>query len=288
MPRIPHHDAERPETTDAGFVNRLADPVAEFFVKHGYKPAEEAVLDFLRKRYPDAEKRAEEYAVAQAVVPYSKYGTDIRVVPNSSPALVLNRPTRPDGGLAAFDPKKADAEYVPDVWEGVDIGRTRITPKGGLGQLAIPESPDVMHRGMSHEELLDALSNGGFQSKGEWNLPGQEGLTFFSSRPSQAESYASGFAPWQFKPTFDRPAWIASVARRPENIGQVVGETELGINGKVPLSDLLSLHRGDPYAMSGAQWNLVDDWGSKHLSGSAMDSRVSWSPYDLDNLLLAR
>jgi hypothetical protein len=284
MYRAKKHEAPPSDVEQVGFVDKFKAPVAKFFEEHGYKPAEQYVLDLLRSRYPEAERRAEQYAVAQAIEPTSKYGVDLRVVPNSSPALTMYRPSRPQSGLMAFHPDRADAAYVPDWWEGnpgelVDIGRTRLTPRGGLGSFAPPEGPSVMHRGMSDEELREALSRGFFHSRGDWNLPGQDALTFFSSRPSQAESYASGFAPWQFKPTFDRPAWVASV-KRPSEIAQIVGETELGVKGPVSVDDLVALHRGDVYGMDAANWNLVDDWGTKHLSGTAPSSYVTWSPVD--------
>lgn len=279
MPRFREEPAPS-QVRQVGFVDKFRAPVAKFFEENGFKPAEQWVMDFLRKKYPDAERRAEEYAVAQSVDPRVRSMTDIRVIPNSSPALVLNRPSRPQGGLMAFNPRIADAEYVPDIWDGVDIGRTHLTPRGGLGSFIPPEGDSVMHRGMSDEELQEALKRGFFQSKGEWNLPGQDNLTFFSSSPGQAENYASGFAPWQFKPTFERPAWVVSTVRRPENIGQVVGQTELGVRGPVPVDDLVALHRGDVYGMDAADWNIVDDWGTKRLGGSSPSSKVIWSPVD--------
>jgi hypothetical protein len=93
---------------------------------------------------------------------------------------------------------------------------------------------------MSGEEMESAMQQGQFQSAGSHNLAGQEGLTFFSDRPSQALSYASGFAPWTHKPTFETPSYVVRV-RRPEESRTRINpkiENEVGVTGRVPVEDM--------------------------------------------------
>src|SRR5690606_26434977 len=65
----------------------------------------------------------------------------------------------------------------------------------------IPAQPDENHiyRGMSYEEWLASLERGHLLSTGEYNLPEQEGLTFFTPDPARAAIYAGDFAPHAFR-----------------------------------------------------------------------------------------
>jgi hypothetical protein len=91
--------------------------------------------------------------------------------------------------------------------------------------LPIEADPSLMYRGMSSGEYEAFKASGKIQTAGSHNIgSAQEGLTYFGADPRMAATYASDFAPWQYKPDFDKPAYVV-VARRagPERLRRVAG-----------------------------------------------------------------
>jgi hypothetical protein len=76
----------------------------------------------------------------------------------------------------------------------------------------VADDPALAYRGMAWEEWEFIQATGTIQSKGEYNI-GQSGLTMWGVRWSTAAYYANGFAPWPFKPGFDRPGVIIAIDR---------------------------------------------------------------------------
>ena len=72
----------------------------------------------------------------------------------------------------------------------------------------------------------------------------------FSTRPSQAESYANNYTPEGFKATPDRPAYVVGI-KKPSKIDYITGDTEMGIKGEIPTSEIVEVYEGRPYVFSG-------------------------------------
>lgn len=122
------------------------------------------------------------------------------------------------------------------------------------------------------------------KSLGDYNLPGQEGLTYWTTQTDTAEAYASGFAPWQYKPTFERPAYVLA-ARRPDaaDIKTIKGTdpNEVGVKRAIAADEIVDVWRGDVFMYRPGSTDLVPiDYGSKvHRagSGSSPSSSVAWT-----------
>jgi hypothetical protein len=113
---------------------------------------------------------------------------------------------------------------------------------------AIPKNPGFGYRGMSFGEWKNILKSGFVSSKGVYNLgDSQIGLTFFSKDPDSAAHYASGFAPWQFKATHNKPAVIIAVDKN--NLkgegglaGIPPGSNELASDANIPLKEIKEVY----------------------------------------------
>ena len=129
----------------------------------------------------------------------------------------------------------------------------------------IPKSDDVIHRGMSHDEYQNILKTGKISSKGTGNLgPEQEGLTYFTTKPSAADSYANSFAMNKSKPTPDKPAYIVSIKRphqsKIKNV-EGTGEHEVGVIGDIPADDIVAVHRGNVISYTPATKDIANRGG---------------------------
>lgn len=213
------------------------------------------------------------------------------------------RISRKHSGPAAFEPfttgysYKRQAFYDPKYWEKYDdplldeagnilTNNEKLRPISERGTIEglIKPDPELMYRGMSAEELADILLNKRVQSRGDMNFTGgQEGLTYFSKDPLVAESYSNSFAPSKYKPNMERPAYVIS-ARRPSDarIRNVpgTGSDEIGVIGKIPLEDIVGLHRGS----TTAYYPGIEERGfSQNPSAS-----LNWESRSLDDLLRGR
>lgn len=115
----------------------------------------------------------------------------------------------------------------------------------------IPAEDGLAYRGMSFEEWAEAVRRGYFQSRGEYNLgEAQRGLTFFSPDPGSAAYYASGFAPWPFKPGWGRPGIVVGAPAAgmvtPEDDPDAVPGGELAWRGQMPLGAVQAVWRLEP------------------------------------------
>lgn len=147
----------------------------------------------------------------------------------------------------------------------------------------IKQDPELMYRGMSADELADILLNRQIKSRGDYNFDNQKGLTYFTSDPASAESYANGFAPADHKPNMERPAYIVA-AKRPSgdaitNVGGVATH-EIGVNRPTPLNDVVGVYRGKTTAFDPG----VQDKGLY----VAPTARLHWEQKSLDDVLKGR
>jgi len=248
-------------------------------------PAPKETIDLLTKKYPHAAAREEQYIVTERhPAKVGRYGSPglqkVEIFPGTTPSVVPRRPGDPSGGSMVYNPELGQIRKIEhiDTDTGVDLSLNIVEPK--KQSLALPDkkSDNIMYRGMSSEEFDQALKTGHFKSKGDYNVQGQDDLTYWSSRPSQAQNYASSFAPWQFKPTFERPAYVVGVKRK--NVARIDADTELGVSGKTPVNDVVEIYKGDVHAITPGRHHIVDDWGTPRISGSSLESHVTWSKYD--------
>jgi predicted N-acetyltransferase YhbS len=154
------------------------------------------------------------------------------------------------GRLAEYDPNFFDVEedkYTDDDGK-VILVKDKLIPRPNLkANLDITPNPQLVYRGMSNAEFEVIKKTGKIQSRGDYNMGGQEGLTYFSTDPQSAEAYANSFAPWKYKATWDKPAWVIAVPKPdPSRVRKVTGtgEHEVGIKGAIPASEIQEVYRG--------------------------------------------
>lgn len=113
----------------------------------------------------------------------------------------------------------------------------------------IQSHPDIMYRGMSHEAYEDFKRTGRIKSKDTHNIgPEQKGLTYWTTQPETAVTYANSFAPEGHKPSWDRPAYVIA-SRRPHSSDtrsvKGTGKHEIGVTRPIHHSEVTEVHRGD-------------------------------------------
>src|SRR5215471_599 len=160
------------------------------------------------------------------------------------------------GRSTYYDPRYADLKTVD---AGTEFERQVPKPKEGVSdQIAPLDRPDVIYRGMSDEEHAHYLKTGEIKSRGEYNIgEAQQGLTYWTTKPDTAAYYASSFAPWQFQPTFEHPAWVVA-ATRPKEVRDVPGtaENEVGVARPIKKDEVIGEWRGDAYYHKPGRFDL--------------------------------
>lgn len=171
-------------------------------------------------------------------------------------------------------------KHIPEGWQQDNKG-TWYDPQyatlneygvAGAKARSIYDSPDgtesgYIFRGMSFDEYQSVLKSGYIKSRGDYNLgPEQQGLTYFSNDKGQASYYASGFAPWQWQPTPDKPAVMVKV-KDPGNHQDVAGADntrEVGIRGSVPADQIEEVYFGIPFIVPKGEFEVrVDRWAGR-------------------------
>lgn len=187
-------------------------------------------------------------------------------------------------GTFFYDPAQTDIEE--------DEFRDRAAYRGNnidedlLGLSRGDRTPGIVWRGLSNEEMEDAKQKGYFQSNGSYNFAGQEGTTLFDEHPGTAQSYANSYSPYQFIPTFSRPAHVIGIPDQnyPRNS---VGEVE--IPGRIPLDAVTHHYRGDvtsidPGSYGGYQGSMpnaesgFNGWSEEPTRTGSPRATVKWSP----------
>lgn len=129
--------------------------------------------------------------------------------------------------------------------------RHKLIPKREIksAEDVVDTSNDVIHRGISHKEYQNILKTGMIKSKGSGNLgTEQEGLTYFTTNPSAADSYANMFSMKNKSPTPEAPPYIISIKRPHESKIKKVpgtGEHEIGVMGSIPADQITAVYRGN-------------------------------------------
>lgn len=209
--------------------------------------------------------------------------------------------------VAPADAPAQDSYDVPDGERGVrrrtvyydpavtqvtrgDIAKQEIRHNVSAQQNSITDfdlPAGMIWRGMSHEEWEAAKANGYIESNGSYNLGDensyQRGRTYFSTRPESAALYATGYAPWQFQPSFSRPGHVVAIPDRPDVARGALGEgsadqSEVGVPGRIPFDQVAQHYVARPFAIfPGRAWTQKgwDGWESRAGGSSGM---YRWSP----------
>jgi hypothetical protein len=154
------------------------------------------------------------------------------------------------GRLGEYDPNFFDVEEdsLEDEKGQVIAVKDVLRPKRNLNsKLSFEPNPQLVYRGMSNAEFENIKKTGVIKSKGDYNLQGQEGLTYFTTRPETADSYAHSFAPWSQKANWDKPAWVIAVPKPdPSQIVHVpgTGSHEVGVKGVINADQIKEIYRG--------------------------------------------
>ncbi len=197
----------------------------------------------------------------------------------------------PKGIPAHWEQSKRGGQYFdPEHYKHNEFGRVSpLVERDGPAPVPFQREEGTIFRGMSYEEYEHSLRTGEIASLGDYNLgEDQKGLTYFSRDPGQASFYAAGFAPWQYKPTINKPAVMVQV-RDPGNEKKVAGtgEDEVGIPTKIKTSEIVKVYFGKVIAVdAGSQDIIVEkDWKTKALKAKAASSSgyaasVDWSEKD--------
>ena len=204
-----------------------------------------------------------------------------RIVPPSAPATVTLDDDYGRSHTVYYDPARTQVtrgEFGPE-FSAQPVRVEDLSPPEGM-----------LWRGMSDEEFQQARERGYFQSTGDYNIGEQQrGLTYFTTDPGQAGSYASEFSPWQWNPTFDRPGHVVGIPYRSEYPQQRVnsgeGESERGLSGQIPFSEVKHHYVGRPYAITPGDFGLSNENWQSRWEGSGRKNpkvRVQWEQGEVD------
>lgn len=155
----------------------------------------------------------------------------------------------------------------------------RLKPDSGYHpEVQEEKTPGVIYRGMSHEEFENIKKLGYIQSKGAQNLDGQEGLTYYSRDPRQAQSYANSFATVDNKPSGIHKAYIVAVKDPGTDVKvKGVGEDEVGIPHKISTDDILHVHEGRVFSASPGSYSIHKSYrGLEDGSSMAPTVQTGW------------
>lgn len=178
-----------------------------------------------------------------------------------------------------YDPKMAKLETL-DAGTPYESQIPRPLP-GLVTEIHPLESKDNMYRGMSDEEFQHFQKTGKIESRGTYNLPGQEGLTYWTTDTKTAEAYANGFAPWSMIPTFEKPAYVVA-AKIPKEVRNVpgTGVNEVGVARPMTKDEVIAIWRGDVYSHRPGKVDLKREGysGDTYVEGSRVSpsSSVVW------------
>lgn len=177
---------------------------------------------------------------------------------------------------------------------GTEYARDRVVPNDGLSQdVPATREAGVIFRGMSAGEYAAFQKTGEIRSAGNYNLEGQDNLTYWSNDPEQAQHYASSFAPAEYKATFERPAYVVA-AKHPgaENTRHVpgTGEDEVGVAVPIKASDVTAVYRGRVFDYTPGSYDLRhDDVAGTLTEGSSTgpSSSLVWDKVSVAKLVSA-
>ncbi len=178
-----------------------------------------------------------------------------------------------------YDPEIADLETD----EG-EYAYTRAKHKPGFSETILPLGDGVIYRGIAYEEMQHINDTGLVTSSGEYNMTGQEGLTYWTTSIDSAIYYANGFAPSTHKPTFERPCYVIA-ANMPKETRHVPGvaEHEVGVARAISQEEIIAMWEGrvyyhKPHSMELRQDDRFGNESNRYRGGSSSGgaSGVVW------------
>ena len=206
---------------------------------------------------------------------------DLELHPQGNVASFKRYPKRADDRrVSYYDPELADLKtFDPD---DEILARTHAKLKPTFTDTIEPLPGDnIIYRGMSAEEYAFFQRTGKIESIGDYNIGDeQRGLTYWTTQPESAVSYANSFAPQRHKPTFQLPAYVVA-AKRPKETRHVagVGEHEVGVARPITADEVLAVWRGRVYSLEPGWFELRGSPdGKKYRQGSAtgVSTGVAW------------
>lgn len=189
------------------------------------------------------------------------------------------RPKRPEQP-SWYDPEISEL-HSTNPGENFERLHAKLKPHSGYSSsIEASGNSDTIYRGMSQEEYQNILHTGVIKSRGNYNMDGQEGLTYFSTDPSTAQNYAHNFAPVEHKATGVHKAYVIGI-KNPGNGLHIAGtgEHEVGIPGEIPAHSITEIHEGRAFAAHPGDVSLHREWGDSKLSrgsSSAPTVHIAW------------
>jgi hypothetical protein len=212
------------------------------------------------------------------VLPKDKYRSgreryNVDITAKIPPGIVKfnNRPGTDRVGY--YNPKLAEL-FTVDKGEQY-LERTYARPLPGFSQEIEPiHGKDIIYRGMRAEEYEKFQRTGEIVSSGDYNMEGQEGLTYWATDPGTAVSYANGF---------EKPAYVVAT-KMPKETRKVAGtgENEVGVARAITKDEIVGVWRGDVYMHLPGDQDLnptsydPDEKTYEAGSGSGPSSSVVW------------
>lgn len=150
---------------------------------------------------------------------------------------------------------------------------------GYTQELQDKKTKGVLFRGMSHEEFHNIKKTGKIQSQGGLNLgKEQDGLTYYSRDPSQAQSYAHSFATVAHKASGQHHAYVVAVKDPGTDVKvKGTGDDEVGIPHAISKDDILHVHVGRGFAGGHGSAASHKGWsGFEEGSSTAPSTSVGW------------
>jgi hypothetical protein len=143
----------------------------------------------------------------------------------------------------------------------------------------IPKNEEYMYRGMSWEEYQSILEDGFIKSMGDYNIgDAQMGLTYFTSTPRSAQSYADGFAPPLYRSSIGRPAVVIAVPKRVGIKVPGTAEDEIGIKETIKRGEIKEVWLGRIFEISrdGSIDIINDAFGQRRGTSSVPSTQMAW------------
>lgn len=181
-----------------------------------------------------------------------------------------------------YDPNLADLQVHDKGEEYLEYMQAH--PKEGVVTEIPALGPGFIYRGGSQEEYEFFQQTGRIESAGNSNIGDQQtGLTYWSTDPDQAASYANSFAPNGQKATFEHPAYVW-VARAPDPADtrhvEGTGKNEVGVARPIMANEVVQIWRGKIYDYDEGDIGLSphDYIDQRYRVGSASmpHGRVAW------------
>lgn len=197
---------------------------------------------------------------SQKTSDYDPEQIDVKFRPKlSNTAVPYDYYTQRKRGQHWYEPELATLSKE-DMGEVFERQIPRLKPEYST-EIKTDLSKKLIYRGMSEDEFQNIMKTGKIKSHGDFNLEGQEGLTYFSTDPTSAQFYAHNFAPSNHKATGIHHAYVIGV----ENPGTGVhiegtAEHEVGIPHEIDANKIKEIHRGRAYNISDGEYSFKKDW----------------------------